>query len=314
MESIPVCDPHFHLWDLGIRPNPNFGDPSAHPLPSYVAGDYLNDLSQLPEPLKLVSSVHVETVVGQKPGGARIDEVEETRFVIDQMQRTGHPTGIVGFVHLAHSTDETASVLDAHAEAANGRFRGVRMILNHHHGNTDLTWPQVEHDRFLEDTVFAESIALLGDRGLSFDLQCNPHQLLDAARTFSRYPNTPVILDHLGSFHDEEDDAYEDMWREGMRALADLAHTHVKLSMLYFGCNGYHEDPDKEAKVCDLVLETVETFGVDRCMFSTNYPVDRMQGIDIPTLYGQYYKWTSHLSSDAQRALFHDTASRVYRM
>ena len=74
-----------------------------------------------------------------------------------------------------------------------------------------------------------------------------------------------------------------------MRALADLAHTHVKLSMLYFGCNGYHEDPDKEAKVCDLVLETVETFGVDRCMFATNYPVDRMQGIDIPTLYGQYY-------------------------
>ena len=312
--TIPVCDPHFHLWDIAVRPNPNLGDPDAHPLPQYLADDYLSDMAQLPEPLELRSSVHVETVVGQAPGGFVIDTVGETRFVVDQMASSGHPIGIVGFVHLARDTEETATVLAQHEQAAGDRFRGVRMILNHHDTNPDLTWPQVEHDRFLSDTVFQEGIALLGESGLSFDLQCNPHQLEEAARTFSDYPDTPVILDHLGSFHDGEDSAYEEMWREGMKALAAVQHTHVKLSMLFFGRNGYHEDPDKEAKIRDLVLETIETFGVNRCMFATNYPVDRIQGIDIPTLYGQFHEWTSHLPVADRTALFHDTAARVYRM
>ena len=99
-----------------------------------------------------------------------------------------------------------------------------------------------------------------------------------------------------------------------MRVLAGVSHTHIKLSMLYFGQNGYHEDPEKEARVRDLVLETIELFGPDRCMFASNYPVDRIHGIDIPTLYGLFHRWTSHLPLSEQAALFHDTAARVYRM
>ncbi|HAA74899.1 TPA: hypothetical protein DCE37_07270 [Candidatus Latescibacteria bacterium] len=312
--SIPVCDPHFHLWNVNERPNPNLGDNAQHPLPVYLASDYLEDMASLPDPLHIVSSLHVETVVGQTPGGFAIDTVGETRFVCDQMNDTGHPIGIVAFVHLARDTGETETVLSQHAEAAGGRLRGVRMILNHHDEKPDLTWPQVEHDRFLTDPVFQEGIAYLGESGLSFDLQCNPHQLLDAAKTFSNYPDTPVILDHLGTFHDGENDAYEEMWREGMQALADVSHTNVKLSMLFFGRNGYHKDPDKEAKIRDLVLETIDRFGVNRCMFASNYPVERIQGIDIPTLYGQFYNWSSHLPPSDLAALFHDTAARVYKM
>jgi predicted TIM-barrel fold metal-dependent hydrolase len=314
METIPVCDPHFHLWDIAQRPNPNLGGGDQHPLPTYLAPDYLEDMAQLPAPLEIVSSVHVETIVGQKEGGYVLDTVGETQFVCDQMADTGHPIGIAAYVHLARDTDETAAVLAEHEAAAGGRLRGVRMILNHHPENPDLTWPQVEHGRFMQDSIFQEGIALLGESGYSFDLQCNPHQLQDAAKTFSNFPKTPVILDHLGTFHDGEDQAYEQMWREGMRALAEVSHTNVKLSMLYFGSNGYHEDPNKEAKVKDLVRETIDTFGVDRCMFASNYPVDRIQGINIPTLYGQYYEWTSDLPLSDRTALFHDTAARVYRM
>lgn len=312
--TIPVCDPHFHLWDVHNRPNPNLGPPDTHPLPVYLSSDYLEDLRKLPDPLRAVSSVHVETVVGQMEGGDVIDTVGETRFVRDQMEGTGHPVGIVAYVHLARDTDETATVLSQHAEAAGDRLRGVRMILNHHPTNPDLTWPQVEHDRFLRDPIFQEGIAYLGESGLSFDLQCNPHQLEEAARTFSDYPETPVILDHLGSFHDGEDDAYEEMWRRGMRALAEVPHTHVKLSMLFFCRNGYHQDASKEAWIKERVRETIDTFGVNRCMFASNYPVDRMQGLDIPTLYGKFHEWTSDLPVVEQTALFHDTAARVYRM
>ena len=96
-----LIDPHFHLWDLGERPNPNLGAEVERDLPVYLAGDYLRDMGRLPAPLELKASVHVETVVGQMPGGFPLDEVEETRFVRDQMAPTGHPFGVVAYAHLA---------------------------------------------------------------------------------------------------------------------------------------------------------------------------------------------------------------------
>ena len=73
-----LCDPHFHLWDINQRPNPNLGAAVEEHLPVYLAEDYLADMAQLPATLELTSSVHVETVVGQAQGGAIIDSVAET--------------------------------------------------------------------------------------------------------------------------------------------------------------------------------------------------------------------------------------------
>ena len=314
MEPVKVCDPHFHIWNIHERPNPNLGAAVEQNLAAYLASDYLEDMAQLPDPLKLVSSVHVETVVGQMEGGHVIDTVGETHWVCDQMRPTDHPIGIVSYVHLSRDTEESSVVLQLHEEAAGGRLRGVRMILNHHPDNPDLTWPQVELGNFLRNPCFQEGIALLGEHGMSFDLQCNAHQFLDAAETFADYPQTPVILDHLGSFHDGEDDAYEQMWREGMQTLAQIPHLYVKLSMLWFGKAGYHEDYNKEIKIKNLVRETIDTFGPNRCMFASNYPVDRIAGIRIPTLYGQFASWTIDLPSSDRAALFHDTAASVYRI
>jgi predicted TIM-barrel fold metal-dependent hydrolase len=314
MDHIKVCDPHFHIWNIHERPNPNLGPAVEQNLPAYLAADYLAEMAHLPAPLKLVSSVHVETVVGQMDGGHVIDTVGETRWVCDQIAPTEHPIGIVSYVHLARDTEESSVVLQQHEEAAGGRLRGVRMILNHHSDNPDLTWPQVERGDFLKDACFQEGIALLGEHNMSFDLQCNAHQYLDAAETFAAYPQAPVIVDHLGSYHDGEDETYEQMWREGMRTLAQVSHIHVKLSMLWFGRAGYHQDHEKEAKIKNLVRETIDMFGPDRCMFASNYPVDRIAGIDIPTLYGQFASWTADLPPADQASLFHDTAARVYRV
>ena len=309
-----LCDPHFHLWDIHQRPNPNLGSAVEQHLPVYLADDYLAEMAQLPAPLELASSVHVETVVGQAQGGAVIDSVAETEFVCQQMAPTGHSFAIVGYVHLARDVEHTAQVLDQHVAAADGRLRGVRMILNHHPDNPDLTWPQVERGDFVRDPVFAESIALMGERGLSFDLQCNPHQLPDAARTFAEHPKTPIIIDHLASFHDGEDDDYTKMWRDGLQAVAAVPHIYLKLSMLFFCAGAYNEDAAREAKVRDLVMAAIEIFGADRCMFASNYPVDRLQGFDIPTLYGHFVEWTKDLSATDRAALFHDTAVRAYRI
>jgi predicted TIM-barrel fold metal-dependent hydrolase len=309
-----VCDPHFHLWNLHERPNPNLGTAVAEQLPAYLAADYLEEMGRLPVPLELSSSVHVETVVGQMDGGFALDPVAETRWVCEQMESTGHPFGVVAYVHLARDSAETERALRQHEEAGPGRLRGVRMIVNHHADNADLTWPQVASAGFLRDPMFGEGIALLGERGLSFDLQCNPHQLEDAARTFGDHPRTPVVLDHLGSFHDGEDEMYTQMWREGMAALASVPHAFVKLSMLFFCAGGYHQDVAKETKVKDLVREVIELFGCDRCMFASNFPVDRIMGIPLEALYGKFLEWTVDLADAERAALFHDTAVRAYRL
>jgi predicted TIM-barrel fold metal-dependent hydrolase len=62
------------------------------------------------------------------------------------------------------------------------------------------------------------------------------------------------------------------------------------------------------------VLEAIEIFGTDRCMFASNYPVDQLQGFDIPTLYGHFVEWTKNLPATGRAALFHDTAVRAYRI
>lgn len=197
---------------------------------------------------------HIETVVGQAAGhaGPGLDPVDETRFVLQQAAAEGREARIriVAFVKLSQ-LPEAEAVLSAHRAVAGDKLVGVRMILNHAAGgprapggeeeDDSLTWPQVERGDFLTGGVpaFAEGFALLTKHagGLSFDLQCNWFQLADAAAFLLAFPETVVVLDHLGCLKltgaDEAEDAARIAeWRRGMGALAALPNVHVKLSML----------------------------------------------------------------------------------
>ncbi len=307
-DPIPVCDPHFHLWDLAERANPNLGDP-----PPYKAADYFADMATLPDELKRVAGVHVETVVGQKEGGVVVDTVSETEWVRDQLQPTEaeQPFGIVAYAHLARDTAAAEQTIAAHLDAAGKRLRGIRMILNHHPDNPDLTWPQVE-DGVFTHPLFREGLALLQRHNLAYDLSCNPHQIPDAVAVLKDFPDLPIVTNHLGFLHDGEDQAHEDLWRRNMTALAELPNANMKLSMAWFAREGYHEDPAKEAKIGAIVRELIELFGVDRCMFASNYPVDKFKGQSINYIYTKFLEWSADLSADERKALFHDTAIKAY--
>ena len=195
-KEISVCDPHFHLWDITGRPNPNLGIEVNKRLPAYLSKDYFTDMNGLPKPLKCVSGVHVETIVGQMEGGFRLDPVEETSWVCNQLELRTKPGlfGIVSYMHLTQDISKNEKTLQQHFKASRGRLRGVRMILNHHPKIPDLTWPQVSSGKFMQSNLFRENIALLEENNLSFDLQCNPHQLEDASRVFSDFPKTLICL------------------------------------------------------------------------------------------------------------------------
>ena len=313
--TIPMCDPHFHMWDLPNRPNPNLGAAVEENLPTYLASDYSADMALLPAQLRLVSRLHVETVVGQMEGGAVVDTVSETRWVCAQLQPTAAacPFGLVAYVHLARAPEQTAQVLQEHTEASAGRLRGVRMILNHHPDDPALTWAQVESGELLRTDNFREGLALLDSHDLTFDLSCHPHQVADAVAVLSTFPSLRVVINHIGFLHGE-DEAHEQLWRQGIRALAALPNVYIKLSMLWFAREGYHQDGSKEAKMRDIVLELIDLFGCDRCMFASNYPVDKVMGITIPELYLGFLRWTEDRSDRERAALFHDTAVKAYSL
>ena len=315
-DTISVCDPHFHMWDLPNRPNSNLGAAVEQNLPTYLASDYIRDMDQLPAPLQLVSGIHVETIVGQMEGGAPLDTVDETRWVCSQLKPAmqDRPFAVVAYVHLAQNGTTREHILQEHIEVSGARLRGVRMILNHHPDNPELTWPQVESGEFLRNNLFREGIALLERSNLTFDLSCHPHQVADAVNVLSAYSSLRVVVNHLGFLHDGEDIAHEDLWRKSMLALAAVPNIYMKLSMLWFARSAFHQDAEKEAKVRDLVREVIDIFGCDRCMFASNYPVDKIQDIDIPTLYGKFLHWTTDLSDSERAALFHDTAVRAYNL
>jgi len=134
------------------------------------------------------------------------------------------------------------------------------------------------------------------------------------------------VLDHLGHPRylggDSEDEAKIFEWKEGMRALAELPQVHVKLSMLGYAVPGWHMDTRKAELAKSLVRWVISTFGANRCMFATNWPVDGFgdgghsssNGLDIPTLYAHFAEWVADLPEADRQALFHKTAEAFYRI
>jgi hypothetical protein len=141
---------------VSATPNPNLGGivDMVHPvlgdkaerLGIYKGTSYMTDVEDLP----LAAALHVETCVGQVDGGAVLDTVAETRFVLEQAKALGKPCGVVAFVQLGR--EDAADVLAAHASAGGASFRGVRMILNFSHDEPSLCWPQVGTDAYLKGT------------------------------------------------------------------------------------------------------------------------------------------------------------------
>jgi predicted TIM-barrel fold metal-dependent hydrolase len=299
MDELPVIDPHHHLWDLErfaypwltTRPLPPSvaGDvaPIAH---SYGLADYLADAADC----KLVKSVHVDA--GFDPA----HPVEETRWLQSIADRHGFPHGIVARAEL-HKPDVEA-VLARHAAFAN--MRGIRHIVNWH---PDPAKTYVARPDLLTDPAWLAGFALLKKYGLSFDLQLYPSQMADAARLARRHPDTLIILNHAGMPVDRDAEAIA-LWRAGMRGLAAAPNVLVKISGL--GMVDWHWT---EASIRPFVLETIEIFGVERAMFASNFPVDKLYS-SFEALYGAFRTIVADFRPGEKRKLFHDNAAAAYRL
>ena len=142
---------------------------------------------------------------------------------------------------------------------------------------------------------------------MSFDLQLNPHQFIDASILGEAHPNIPMIIGHLGSPTLADLEQGQRYW-EGMRRLAELEQATIKLSMLTY------QDPewDSNQLVKETVLKIIDLFGIDRCFFASNFPVEQHLGWSASRLYQSFHDLVKHFSEDEQNKLFSQNAKLAY--
>ncbi len=257
---LPVIDAHHHLWDLRrhhypwlqdeVRPT-HFGDYAAIRR-DYLIDDYLADIAGQ----NVRKSVHVEA--GFDPA----DPVAETRWLQAVADEHGYPHAIVARVDLTR--DDAAEVLDGHARFAN--LRGVRMMAR----RPDQIAAGVTGPAVFVDPMFRRNFALLGARGLTFDLQAPVPLMADAAALAVDFPATGIVLTHVGLPLDRSEQGMA-AWRNGIAALAARPNVYCKLSGVPMTDHAW-----TEASLRPILLHAIGAFGADRCMVGSNFPVDKL--------------------------------------
>jgi predicted TIM-barrel fold metal-dependent hydrolase len=295
----PIIDPHMHLWDLERhyyawlqdRPLPNnpAGDISSIAYRSYGLDDYLADTAGW----NVVQTVHVECGLPPK------DQLSET----DWLQGLADTRGIIGGIVAGAWLDDPGVEALLEAQAARPSVRGVRQIINWH---ADPAKTYNDHDP-LQDPKWRAGYALLAKHGLSFDLQAYPSQFETCAALASAHPDTPVIVNHAGMPTDRDEAGFK-AWRDGLALLAERPNVSCKISGLAMVDRTWTTD-----SLRPFVLWVIDTFGPERCMFASNFPVERPHG-SFGDFYAAYDAITADFSEAERSQLFAETARRIYRL
>jgi predicted TIM-barrel fold metal-dependent hydrolase len=315
--ALPICDPHHHFWD---RP----GD-------RYLLDELLEDLGS---GHNVRSTVFIECrEMWRQDGPEELKPVGETEFVqgIAAMSASGRygpaaiAAGIVGFADLTRG-DGVAPVLEAHLAASPTRFRGIR------HSCTWDASPAVQTATpgiprgLMAEATFRAGLARLQKYGLSFEAWLYHPQLPELPALARAVPDLPIVLNHVGGllgvgpYAGRRDEILE-VWKRGMRELAACPNVVVKLGGLgMIRCGfGWSERPAPPTSA-ELIEATapyylfcIEQFGPDRCMFESNFPVDKLS-YSYRVMWNAYKRMTQSFSATERAALFHDTAVRVYRL
>jgi len=314
--ELPICDPHHHLWD---RPDS-----------CYLLDELLKDTGG---GHNIVKTVFVEcTSKYRKDGPERMRPLGETEFVqgiADQSASGmyGGPivaAGIVGFADLTMGA-AVAPVLEAHIALSPNRFRGIR------HSSAWDASPEVTVYRrrpqgLLLDSKFREGFSYLQKYNLSFDAWLYHPQLMELIDLAKFFPDTPIILDHIGAplgigpYAGKRDEVFGD-WKNAITSLATCPNVVVKLGGLGMPlCGfGWHERqaPPNSAELAEVMTPyfefCIEQFGVNRCMFESNFPVDK-ESYSYTVMWNAFKRIAKDFSSGERAALFYDTATRLYRL
>lgn len=315
--DLPIIDTHHHLWH---RPDHR-----------YLLEDFLADARTGHQ---IIATVFIEChAMYRAEGPVEMRPVGETEFVtgLAAMSASGiyGPTrvaaGIVGFADLTLG-DRVQPVLEAHLRAGGGRFRGVR-----HAGGWDASdvignSHAITAPGLFRRSDFRAGLRRLTDLGLSFDAWVFHPQLADVIDLARAFPDTNMIMGHVGGplgygpYAGKGDEVFRS-WKASMTELAECSNVTLKLGGMMMRLAAYpYRDlpaPPSSAELAAFwgpyISTGIELFGADRCMFESNFPVEKM-GIGYAALWNAFKRLTAGASTDEKRAMYSGTARRVYRL
>ena len=309
LQNMPpdIVDPHHHLWE--------------HPEKPYTMLEFGDDLATVPA---VNGSVYIECGSAYREDGPEpFRPVGETEWVVEA-EPLGFVAGIVGYADLRQAA--IGEVLDAHVEAGAGRFRGIRQVAAWSPSSDIRGFHHDPVPHLYADPDFRRGLNELGERGLSFDAYIFHTQLDELSALCAAHSDVVIVLDHLGGvlaigpYAGRREVALAE-WRSSMRALARTTNVIVKVGglgmSLHHGMRWHREGGASVEQLVahwgDDVRWCIETFGADRCMFESNFPVDRAS-VSYADLWAAFDAMTADASASERSALFAGTARRTYRL
>ena len=317
--DLPIIDPHHHFWDT-----PHRGQYFLPHLLADIGGGH-----------NIVSTVFLECQAMYRKGGVpEMAPVGEVEFVngIAAMSASGNygpcrvAEAIIGHADLTLGA-RVRDVLEAQMAVGGGRFRGIRYGVSWDaHPSIQNFVSRVIPPHIVLDKTFREGFAQLGRLGLSFESWQYHPQLPDAIDLARAFPDTTIILNHVGGVlgvgpYSGQRQEILAGWRKNIAELARCPNVNVKLGgigMTSFGFNFHEQDvpPSSEdlASAWRQYIEPcIESFGVERCMFESNFPPDKQPG-GYTELWNAFKRITTNASAAEKKALYSGTAARVYRL
>ncbi|MDA1069541.1 MAG: amidohydrolase family protein [Verrucomicrobia bacterium] len=308
-----IVDPHHHLWE-----SPDWTYLLDHLWADTGSGHNVTKTVYL----ECRSSYHTDGPEHLKPVG-------ETKFVESFASASSKGAGpeIAGIVsHANLSSPYLDEILDAHEEAANGLFRGIRHSIAREPHPEYLSLPGRGTEGQSDDKAFRLGVRRLGDRGYTYESWLYHHQILDFRALAQSAPDTIIILDHFGTplgvgpYANLREEIFE-QWYEDIAALAECPNVFAKLGGLAMPDNGFGWDKRDLPASSDEFVEaqaryynhTIKCFGPNRCMFESNFPVDRLS-LSYHVLWNGLKKIAAQYSEEEQTAMFSETATRIYKL
>jgi predicted TIM-barrel fold metal-dependent hydrolase len=299
--SGPIIDAHIHLWDLGMDRHP-WLRPTGGAIQAlggldairrnYLVEDYLRDVARQ----DVVASVHIE---------AAWDRADDPLAEIEWLETLDKSSGVaaryIGFADL--TAPDAAAALTRLSEVR--RCVGVRQMLSWH--PTEPAKCFAPRRGIADEPEFRRGVALLADHDQLLELMLYPYQAEEVARLAHDFPDQTFIINHCGSPIDRDREGMA-RWRAGLRALGSAPNVQIKISAL----TAYDPSPTPES-LREVALHCIESFGVDRSMFGSDFPVGRLW-TSFDAIFDGFKAIVRDFSTAEHSALFHDNAQRVYRM
>lgn len=309
-----IIDAHHHLWRTGIV---------------YEVEDLWRDTET---GHNIEKTVFVDCRAEYRADGPeRLKCLGETEFVAEQAERSkkgGNGEAVIAaIVSSADLTlgDAVGEVLDQHIALGQGRFRGIRLAAASDPNPESLMLPGQAPAGLYGQPAFRRGVKALGDRGLSYDAWHYHHQNREFLELARAVPSTQMVLDHFGTplgvgrYANQRDEIYE-QWKKDIREISRCDNVVAKLGGLSMPDNGFGWHQRDTAPTSDEFVaaqgryftHAIECFGPDRCMFASNFPVDKLS-ISYPVLFNGMKKIVAKFSDGEKDAMFYRTAARIYK-